>query len=137
MPLQHETVVAAVGDDDIAAAAEHEPGDVPFFTPPMGGEDVLGGSGADEPSSRATNTGCGKRRKRNVRARTERVTGRKNRSFLCNQCRERLVPRAHFRLDRVARRQLSGSRKVGRDHGCKLGIATGRLSIGHQEDRIA
>ena len=103
----------------------------------MGGRDVLGGSGADEPSSRATNAGVASGASATFVRAPSASLERKNRSFLCNQCRERLVPRAHFKLDRVARRQLSGSRKVGRDHGCKLGIATGRLSIGHQEDRIA
>src|SRR5262245_31715435 len=62
---------------------------------------------------------------------------RKNRPFLRNQCRQCLMPRADFELDPVAWRQLSGSRKIGRDHRRKLGIAAGGLSIGHQEDRIS
>ncbi len=49
----------------------------------------------------------------------------------------RLDARARRELDPVARRELAGERQVGGDHGRDLRIPAGRLSIGHQQDRLA
>ena len=36
----------------------------------------------------------------------------------------------------VSRRQLSGYRTVGCDHGRGLRIAAGRMAVGHEQDRL-
>src|SRR6185503_18037138 len=44
---------------------------------------------------------------------------------------------AHLELDPVAWPELCGQRQVGGDHHGELRVAPGRLSIGHQEDRLS
>lgn len=44
---------------------------------------------------------------------------------------------ADHELDPIAWRELAGERLIGGDDGDDLGIATARLPIGHEQDRLA
>ena len=46
-------------------------------------------------------------------------------------------PRAARELNPVAGRELSCQRQIGTNHHANLRIATSRLSIGHEENRLA
>src|SRR4029453_1328359 len=59
------------------------------------------------------------------------------RLFLFRQCGDRLEASTQRELDPVAGRKLTRERKVGSDDRGDLWISTGRLSIGHQQYRIA
>ncbi len=53
-----------------------------------------------------------------------------------SQRRERILARAGDKFDPVARDQLSSNRQVRGDHVRDRGITSGRLTIGHQQDRL-
>src|SRR5688500_13218699 len=58
-------------------------------------------------------------------------------SFGRDERGDRVGSAAHLELEPVARPELRGQRQVGAYHHGQLRIATGRLSIGHQEDRLS
>ncbi len=62
--LRHQSVESAIGDDEIAAAAQHEQLDAPLAGPPVRGRHVLHGACAGEPARGSTDAKRGERGQR-------------------------------------------------------------------------
>ena len=145
----HQALHSGVGNEQIRATAEHGHGDAVCARDANGVAQLARAVHGQQEVRRPADLERRERRERRLTldARAEPIVDRRvepghdslpGKSALEPVERvEGVRARARHETDPVARRQLARHRQIGRNHRRNLRIAAGRLTVGHQQNRLA